>query len=252
MGFIHLFFVVFFVCFIILGFRLAMLDKGSIIVILAFRLGWIATLGFIVYIILKNPPTEQISIGIGLLLGIEFSSLIFGRYGLLKQNVRMIRLLLIANIAFILFYNFYFINLEEAIPTLWLFIIQTFQLTVILCDFKIIGYLKQLNYHLFLIVHEKIYPVFNEMAVTSGFDDDNYFQFTIPLMGNVDIENNSFITMDNDDDSVYCLTVGSNTYEIRKDRPLIVEHSGDITLVTITVNQNPLANKNDNYKNILS
>ena len=90
------------------------------------------------------------------------------------------------------------------------------------------------------------------MAVTSGFDDDNYFQFTIPLMGSVDIENNSFITMNSDDDKVYCLTVADKTYEIRKDRPITVKHSDNITFVTISVNQTPLANKGDNYKDILS
>lgn len=252
MGFIHLFFVVFFVCFIILGFRLAMLDKGSIIVKITFRLGWLATIGLIVYLIMKDPSMEQVSAAIGILLGIEFSSLIFGKYGLSKGNVRMIRLLLIANIVFIIFYDCYFLNLEEAPPTVWLVIIQIFEMTVILCDFRIIRYLKQLNYYLFLIIHDKIYPVFNEMDLTSGFDDDNYFHITIPVIGNVDIENNSFITMDSNDDNVYCLTVGSNTYEVRKDRPIIVEYSGDISFVTITVNQTPMTSRNDNYRNILS
>lgn len=252
MGLIHLFFLVFFICFIILGLRLARLDKGSIIVNLTFRIGWLATIGFVVYLIIKHPPMEQFNVIIGLFFGIEFLSLLFGRYGLSKQTVRIIRLLLIANIGFIVFYDCYFLNLEEDLPTVWLIIIQTFQLTIILCDFRMLAYLKQLNYHLFLIIHEKIYPVFNEMAVTSGFDDDNYFQFTIPLMGNVDIENNSFITMNSDDDNVYCLTVNYNTYEIRKDRPITVKHSDNITFVTISVNQTPLANKGDNYKDILS
>lgn len=252
MGFIHLFFLVFFVCFIIFGLRLARLDKGSIIVNLTFRLGWLATIGFVVYLIMKNPPIEQFSIIIGLFFGIEFSSLLFGKYGLSKETVKIIRLLLIANIGLVVFYNCYFLNLKEELPTIWLIIIQTFQMTVILCDFKMIGYLKQLNRHMFLIVHEKIYPVFNEIAVTSGFDDENYFYFTIPLMGNVDVENNSLITMNSDDNNVYCLTVDYKTYEIRKDRPITVKHTDNTTFVTIPVNQTPLTNKGDNYKDILS
>lgn len=252
MGFIHLFFLVFFVCFIILGFRLARLDKGSIIVNLTFRLAWLVGIGLFMYLIVKNPPIEKFNLIVGLFLGIQFFSLLFGKYGLSKQTVTIIRLLLIANICFVVFDDCYFLNLKESLPTVWLIIIQTFLLTIILCDFKMLGYLKQLNRHLFLIVHEKLYPVFNEIAVTSGFDEDNYFQFTIPLMGNVDIENNSFITMNSDDDNVYCLTVDDNTYEIRKDRPITVEYKDDITFVTITVNQTPLTNKSDNYKDILS
>jgi len=252
MDLIHLFFLVFFICFIILGFRLAKLDKGSIIVNLTFRIGWLATIGFVVYLIMKNPPIEQFNVIIGVFFGIEFFSLLFGKYSLSKQTVRIIRLLLIANIGFIVFYDCYFLNLKEELPTVWLIIIQTFQFTIILCDFRMIRYLKQLNHHLFLIIHEKIYPVFNEIDVTSGFDNDNYFQFTVPVIGKVNIENNSFITMNSDDNNVYCLTVDDKTYEIRKDRPITVKYYDNITLVTITVNQTPMTSRNDNYRNILS
>jgi hypothetical protein len=240
-----LLFSVFFVCLMILGFRLAKLDKGSMIMGCAFNLGGFLMITFTIYLILKQPPVSVIALVVGILMGVEFFTLMFGNYCLKKQTIRKIRLLLCFDIAFLLFFDIYYINHGQDLDSTWTSIIFIVELSLVLWNINILRFLRGMSHYSFVVIHEKRFPVFNEIQITSGFDEENFLQFTIPLYGNVNIEENSFITLNIDDDNVYCITVDNNSHEVRKDKPIILEKDGDITFVTIRVNQTPLANKGD-------
>jgi len=239
-------FIVFFVLFMTLIYRLVKVEKGSYFMRGVFHLGWIVSFLYIFYFVIKNPPMHQVGTFIGIVLGIENLSLATGNYGFSKMSLKMVRSLLIVNSIFIVFGNVFLLNLRTALPNIWIDIIMVCEILIIIWNILICKLVKTFTHYAFLILQDVPYPVFNELTVKSGYDDSNRFQFTIPLHGNFDIENGSLITKGVDNENVYCALVDGKAYEVCKDVPISVrpdpsEDEDSLTFVTITVNETPIS-----------
>ena len=108
----------------------------------------------------------------------------------------------------------------------------------------------------FISIHNHIYHVYNELDIQFGKDKECYRTIYIPVIGDVKLEDNSFITNGSNDDTKYTIQIAyDEEYEIRKDKKIRVEKSEieGVFFIILTANQTKIAVRDEALmKNILT
>lgn len=172
-------------------------------------------------------------------------------YGISKRHLLLITLTLLIDSIAMFFQKFLasLVNLE--VVDNWLYIVSAIEFLLVIINIATINRLNRMNSYGFIYIHDKRYPVYNDLDIQFGKDKEYYRTIYIPIVGSVELGGNPFIKNSDDDNTEYTIQIGYDEYEIRSDKEIKVENIKGIIYIVITVNQTALAVQNDRMKNIL-
>lgn len=234
---IALLFGVFLALFFVVMLRAGLLEKNRKITKLFIKIAISWCLIFaLLWIFNRNLQIQKF---FGLFLGIEGLGLSFGYYTISKKHRVQLRVVLIADAIFIVFYNM-FVLAQEQLSIVWLKAIFIAEWSLILQTFSVYKVLSRIkNYYKFVEIGDILYIVCNEFPIIYGKNDSGYYVVKIPVVGNIQLSEDVFIR--SDDQQIYTIKLDFLDYEIRGDFPILAENvMKDLSYLVVTINEIPI------------